>query len=95
MVNQSNFTGESKHAYKVSTPINKEELDLSEILNFGFSSTGILSGFGKAIVIKTGMNTQIGKLSEMVKKAEENETKSPLKQKLDEFGNYLTYIIFD
>ena len=93
MVNQSNFTGETKHAYKTSDPINKEKLDLAEILNIGFSSTGVISGHAKAIVVKTGMETQIGKLSEMVKKAEENETKSPLKQKLDEFGNWLTYII--
>ena len=93
MVNQSNFTGETRHAYKTAEPINKDELDLAQIFNIGFSSTSVIYGSATAIVIQTGMNTQIGKLTCMVKKAEEEETKSPLKQKLDEFGNWLTYII--
>ena len=37
MIDQSNFTGETKHAYKMSEPIIKDKVDLAEMLNIVFS----------------------------------------------------------
>jgi magnesium-transporting ATPase (P-type) len=39
MINQSNFTGETKHSYKMVDPIDKKKLDLADRLNICFSST--------------------------------------------------------
>jgi magnesium-transporting ATPase (P-type) len=91
--NESLLTGEPRPAYKEVDVINKKELGLKEMYNIGFSSCGVSGGEAIAIVVKTGMNTEIGKIQTMVKESQEEEKKSPLKLKLEEFGEYLTYII--
>jgi Ca2+-transporting ATPase len=91
MVNQSSFTGESRQAYKSTDVISLDEVLIDQRLNIGFGSSSVIYGQGIGIVIGTGMNTQIGKVHQMIESVEED--KSPLKKKLDEFGNYLTYLI--
>lgn len=39
-----------------------------------FSSTAVLEGFAKAVVVAAGMETEIGKITELVKEAEEQLT---------------------
>lgn len=93
-VSEANFTGEAKSAYKTSDAINKEEKPgLKELENVVFSSSGVTTGSAWGMVVNTGMNTEIGSIQKMVREAKEDEEKSPLAKKLDEFGDYLTYII--
>lgn len=44
-------------------------------------------------MVDTGARTEIGKINQGVQEAKQETTKTPLAQKLDEFGNQLTYII--
>jgi len=92
-VDQSAMTGETNPAYKDIDPINKDKIEIATMHNSVFSSTGVVTGTAIGIVTSTGMQTQIGKIQEMIKKGKEEEEKSPLKVKLEEFGDYLSYII--
>lgn len=92
-VDQSSMTGEVDPKFKEIDTINKEELDIPSMHNSVFSSTGITAGCAIGIVTSTGMDTQIGKISQLVSEAKDDEEKSPLKKKLDEFGEYLSNII--
>jgi len=92
--NESNLTGESQSVYKTNDGILEDKRPVvKDMRNMIFSSTGITTGSAIGIVINTGMKTEIGLIQKLMKDAKEDEEKSPLAQKLDEFGNHLTYII--
>jgi Ca2+-transporting ATPase len=80
-----------------SIPVNKElgiiktELSLAERENMVFTATHITYGRGKAVVVTTGMNTEFGKIAEMVQATEEEET--PLQKKLDKFAKKIAKIV--
>lgn len=58
--------------------------------NILFSGTNVAAGKARGIVIGTGLNTAIGKIrTEM---SETEEIKTPLQQKLDEFGEQLSKV---
>ena len=92
-VDQSSLTGESDPKPKDISVIQKEKIVIAEMHNTIFSSTGITVGEAVGIVIYTGMKTQIGKVQKMIQESKEEEEKSPLKIKLENFGDYLSYII--
>lgn len=58
-----------------------------------FSSTICTYGFARGIVVHTGMDTAIGTIQKEVELAAEDEEDTPLKQKLNQFGEQLTYAI--
>ncbi len=80
-----------------STPVNKsmevvdEKTSVSDRVNMVFMGTHVTYGRGKAVVTATGMNTEFGKIAEMVQTVEEEET--PLQQKLGRFAKKLGTII--
>jgi len=80
-----------------STPVNKdlgvlkEKTLVADRKNSVFMATHITYGRGKAVISSTGMNTEFGKIAEMVQTMEVEET--PLKQKLESFAKKLGIII--
>ena len=80
-----------------STPVNKklsvlnDDAPISERRNIVFTATHVVYGRGKAIVITTGMNTEFGKIAEMVQTTEEEET--PLQKKLDSFASKIAKVV--
>ncbi len=85
-LDESLLTGESTAVEKSVEKLNKE-LPISEQKNMIFASTTCIYGKGKAVVVATGMNTEVGKIAKFVK--EEKETKTPLVKKVDELGRFL------
>ncbi|MGQ9478889.1 MAG: cation-translocating P-type ATPase, partial [Thermoproteota archaeon] len=69
----------------------EEDTPVSERRNMVFSATHVVYGRGKAIVTATGMNTEFGKIAEMVQTAEEEET--PLEKKLDIFASKIAKVV--
>ncbi|MEM2050066.1 MAG: cation-translocating P-type ATPase [Thermoproteota archaeon] len=80
-----------------STPVNKsvetldEKTPVSDRKNMVFMGTYTTYGRGKAVAVATGMETEFGKIAEMVQAVEEEET--PLKQKLEKFAKKLGMLI--
>lgn len=58
-----------------------------------FSGTVVTSGTGRAVVVATGADTQLGRIQQGVTDATQSQPKTPLATKLDEFGQHLTVII--
>ncbi|MFW5991230.1 MAG: cation-translocating P-type ATPase [Candidatus Nanoarchaeia archaeon] len=89
-VEESSLTGESKPVKKFNEKI-KQKVDLGDRKNMVFSSTVVTKGYGWAVVVKTGMDTEIGKITAMVRDVEEEQT--PLQRRLERFGKKLSYAI--
>jgi len=88
--NEAVLTGESTPVGK-TTEVVDEKSPVADRKNSVFMSTHIIYGRGKAIITSTGMQTEFGKIAEMVQAVEEEET--PLKQKLERFAKKLGIII--
>jgi Ca2+-transporting ATPase len=80
------LTGESTPVDK-SVGITKPDTPIADRKNSVFMATHVTYGRGKAVVTSTGMNTEFGKIAEMVQAVEEEET--PLKIKLSRFAKTL------
>ncbi|MFP4323971.1 MAG: cation-translocating P-type ATPase [Anaerolineales bacterium] len=80
------LTGESKQVTK-NIDVIPEEVVLAEQFNVAFKGTAITRGTGEGVVFATGMNTEIGHISEMVQSAESETT--PLEKRLDALGQRL------
>ncbi|KAI8491653.1 Sarcoplasmic/endoplasmic reticulum calcium ATPase 2 [Branchiostoma belcheri] len=90
-VDQSILTGESVSVIKHTDPIPDPRAVNQDKKNLLFSGTNIAAGKCSGVVIGTGLSTEIGKIrDEMV--ATETE-KTPLQQKLDEFGEQLSKVL--
>ncbi|MBU0457453.1 MAG: calcium-translocating P-type ATPase, SERCA-type [Nanoarchaeota archaeon] len=85
-VDEASLTGESVPSKKVIEPL-KEGTTVTDQENMVFMGTIVTKGRAKAIVTNTGMNTEIGKIAEMVQEVEEKLT--PLQEKLKQFGKWL------
>ncbi len=82
------LTGESLPVEK-TTDILEGDLQIGDQKNMVFSSTPVLEGSAKAVVVKTGMETEIGKITSSIRDTKEELT--PLQKKLDSFGEKLGY----
>lgn len=59
-----------------------------------FAGTAVASGSGRALVTATGMATEMGAIQAQIAAAAAEEEATPLKQRLDEFGELLAKVIF-
>ncbi|KAF9918138.1 Na+ ATPase [Lobosporangium transversale] len=83
------LTGESLPVQKNLDVIEKEDEPLGDRLNVVFSSTTVVKGRAKGIVIGTGMKTQIGQIATSLMNVDSSET-TPLQKRL----NKMAYFIF-
>ena len=81
------LTGESVPEEKFTYTIEVDDVPLGDRDNLGFSSSTVTYGRGKGIVIRTGMNTEVGIIAAMIQSV--HETKTPMQQKLDHLGKFL------
>ncbi|MBI4651710.1 HAD-IC family P-type ATPase [Candidatus Desantisbacteria bacterium] len=89
---ESSLTGESTPVLKTNIALEEKEISLADRANMVYMGTSISSGKAKAIVVETGMNTELGKIAGMIQNIEEETT--PLQKKLDQFGKLIVYICF-
>ncbi|MFB0514672.1 MAG: cation-translocating P-type ATPase [Candidatus Bathyarchaeia archaeon] len=89
-VDEAILTGESAPVSK-NTNVLAVETSVADTKNMVFMGTHVTYGRGKAVVKSTGMNTQFGKIAEMVQEVEKEEI--PLKLKLDRFAKKLGIIV--
>ncbi|MGH8265024.1 MAG: cation-translocating P-type ATPase, partial [Steroidobacterales bacterium] len=80
------LTGESLPVSKDLDPID-EEVGLGDRHNMIFSGTAATYGHGRAVVVATGMQTQMGRIAGMLKESPQETT--PLQKELDRVGKLL------
>ena len=90
LVDESALTGESDSVLKDERFISKDNTPIAERLNYLYMSTFVLQGNAEAMVISKGMNTEIGKIADMLKNNENQAT--PLQKKLEDLGKMLGVI---
>jgi calcium-translocating P-type ATPase len=86
-VQEAALTGESLPVQKSTDRVEKEAA-IGDRLCMVFGGTLVISGTARAVVVTTGMDTEIGKISDMLSEATDLET--PLTKKLAVIGKYLT-----
>ncbi|MFX1275974.1 MAG: cation-translocating P-type ATPase [Promethearchaeota archaeon] len=92
--NEASLTGESESAKKLSDgrALNfDKEISIGERKNMVFYGTYVTIGNGKAVVVKTGPNTEIGKLSHQLELAGTSDI--PIRQKMNHFGKWLGIMV--
>ena len=89
-VNESSLTGESVSVEKDVADIT-EELPIGDRKNMVFSGSFLTYGRGSYVVTNIGMQTEIGKIAQLLKNTQEKKT--PLQENLDNFGKKLSMVI--
>lgn len=84
---ESALTGESVPSEKDAFEIVDENAPLGDRHNMVYSGCSITYGHAKAVVIATGMNTEMGKIANLLESEPDEQT--PLQQKLANLGKYL------
>ena len=84
---ESALTGESVPSEKDASAAVKENAPLGDRTNMVFSGCSITYGTATAVVVATGMQTEMGKIAGLLEG--ESETQTPLQQKLAQLGKYL------
>lgn len=88
---ESSLTGESTAVKKDADVVFKGNVAIAEQKNVVFSSSFVVSGHCVALVVATGMNTQIGKIATMLDGQEQTET--PLQKNLNKLGKTLSFVV--
>lgn len=86
-VEEAALTGESVPSQKTSDAVNPDAV-LGDRKCMVYGGTLVVSGTATAVVVKTGMDTELGKISDMLNETVDLDT--PLTQKLSVIGKYLT-----
>jgi len=90
-VNNSAFSGESKLSHKMAEGFKSNDDFLwLEMPNLIFAGTSVASGLGKAVVIATGMSTEIGKIAYLTQTIKEDL--SPLQKEVDRISKFIAAI---
>lgn len=86
-INESSLTGESLAVAKNIYAIDKDYVTTADKKNMVFTGSFVTNGRGAAIITAIGMNTEIGKIANLLNTAKEKKT--PLQVSLDNFGEKL------
>ncbi len=87
---ESALTGESLPTEKDAAAIVEENAPLGDRSNMVFSGCSVTYGTASAVVTATGMDTEMGKIADLLEGEEEGQT--PLQEKLAQLGKYLGFI---
>lgn len=88
MVDESILTGESLGVIKDDI-MSKTNIKNNGMIIYG--GTSVLTGYGLGVVVKTGIETEIGKIAKKVTDTE--ESKSPLTIRMEKFSKDITFLI--
>ncbi len=89
-VQEAALTGESEPIEKHTAALSGEDLPLGDRRNMGYMGTVVTQGRGLAVVVATGMKTELGKIADLIQQVKQEET--PLQRRLDQLGKTLAAI---
>ncbi len=86
-IQEAALTGESVPVEKHHEVLQGDEIALGDRTNMGFSTSIVTYGRGKGVVVGTGMNTEVGKIANMLQDTTQTET--PMGKRLQQLGKIL------
>jgi Ca2+-transporting ATPase len=86
-IEESTMTGESMPVEKRAEPIHGEDLSIGDQENLAFMGTMVTRGNGFGIVVATGMESEMGKIANLLQS--EQSMVTPLQQRLQQLGKIL------
>jgi Ca2+-transporting ATPase len=89
-IQESALTGESESAQKRTEALSGGSLPLADRRNMGFMGTVVTQGRGKAVVVATGMNTELGRIADLIQQSGADQT--PLQKRLNTLGKNLAIL---
>lgn len=89
-VQEATLTGESEAVEKSHKVKYATKVPVSERKNMIFMGTNVVKGNGKAIVVETGMNTEMGKIAKMLN--DDNDELTPLQMDLEKLAKVITWV---
>lgn len=89
-VAESSMTGESVPVHK-TTAVIPDQVALGDRTNMVFASTEVTLGSARAVIVRTGMDTEVGKIATMLQETQEQP--SPLTIEMDRLGRRLTVLV--
>ncbi len=81
------LTGESEPVEKRVEPLQREDIPLGDRVNLVYMGTVVTYGRGTAVVTETGMDTQLGRIADMIQSVAREPT--PLQRRLEGLGKSL------
>lgn len=84
------LTGESQAISKVAHALETDQLAVGDRKNMAFKGTYVIHGRGTAVVVATGMQTELGRIAQMV---QGQRAASPLQQGMAAFGKKLSLLV--
>lgn len=91
-VMEASLTGESEAVDKDPDATYDEEESIGDRLNMVFSGTAVTRGKAQVVVTGTGMETEVGRISEMM--TGEKDMQTPLDKEVDQLGKALIVVAF-
>ena len=86
-VQEASLTGESQPVDKVLGALTDHNAALGDRANMLYMGTSVTYGRGSAVVVETGMKTQLGRIAELIQSV--TSEKTPLQRRMDELGRVL------
>lgn len=94
-IEESALTGESLPVEKTAEILTlsggADDIALGDRKNMCYSGSVVVYGRGRAVVVETGMNTEMGKIADAISQAEDGQT--PLQVSLDQLSRTLTKLV--
>ena len=93
-IEEAALTGESVPVTQTAEPLtlgDRKDIPLGDRKNMVYMGSTVVYGRGKAVVVGTGMNTEMGKIADALTQARDEQT--PLQKKLGQLSKILSYLV--
>lgn len=93
-IEEAALTGESVPVNKqvdAIDPLGSDDVPLGDRKNMCYMGSNVVYGHGRAVVVATGMDTEMGKIADALEQAENGDT--PLQQKLNQLSRILSILV--
>ncbi len=91
-VQEAGLTGESTPVLKTQAALEEDDLPLGDRANMIYMGTAVVAGKARAVVVETGMKTELGKIAGMIQDIGREQT--PLQKRLEQFGKFIIIACF-